>query len=168
ADIGFDTIADEVANASWTWIITAFVLSQLTNVGEWISLTGFVPRVPFWPTLKFRYAIAFISLAVPSDAGSIAMNIRYMQKQGVAWAAAVAQGPLLTIFSKAFDIILLVLSAKAIGETVNIDDVDSGPVLRIIVLVVVLVVVGAAVAFAVPKLRHMVLPPLKEGLAAIR
>ncbi|MCP4085694.1 MAG: hypothetical protein GY745_11650 [Actinomycetia bacterium] len=168
ADIGFDTIADEVANASWTWIITALVLSQLTNVGEWISLTGFVPRVPFWPTLKFRYAIAFISLAVPSDAGSIAMNIRFMQKQGVAWAAAVAQGPLLTIFTKAFDIILLVLSAKVIGETVNLDDVDSGPVLRIIVLVVVLVVVGAAVAFAVPKLRHMVLPPLKEGLAAIR
>ncbi|MCP5028564.1 MAG: hypothetical protein GY929_19990 [Actinomycetia bacterium] len=62
----------------------------------------------------------------------------------------------------------MVLSAKVIGETVNLDDVDSGPVLRIIVLVVVLVVVGVAVTFAVPKLRHMVLPPLKEGLAAIR
>ena len=168
SDIGLETLADEVANASWAWIITAFVMAQLTNVGEWVSLTAFVPRVPFGPTIRFRYAISFISLAVPSDAGAIAMNIRYMQKQGVTWAAAVAQGPLLTIFSKGFDVILLVLSAKVVGETVKLDDVDSGPVLRLIVLVVVLVVIGLIVTLAVPKLRNRILPPVKEGFAAIR
>ncbi|MCP5030682.1 MAG: hypothetical protein GY939_02690 [Actinomycetia bacterium] len=168
ADIGFDTIADEVADASWAWIIAALVLAQLTNVGEWISLTGLVPLVPFGPTFRFRYAIAFISLAVPSEAGAITMNIRYMQKQGVPWAAAVAQGPLLTIFSKGFDIILLILSARIIGETVELDDVDSGPVLRIIILVVVLAILGVIVTLVVPKLRNMVIPPIKEGFAAVR
>ncbi len=168
SDIGFDTIADEVADASWAWIVTAFIAAQLTNVGEWISLTGLVPRVPFGPTIKFRYAIAFISLAVPSDAGSIAMNIRYMQKQGVPWTAAVAAGPLLPSFTKAFDIILLLLSVQVVGETVEFDDVDSGPALRLIALVIVAVVIGAIVTLVVPKLRQRVLPPIKEGFVAVR
>lgn len=167
-DIGLDTIADEVANASWAWIVTAFVLAQLTNVGEWVSLTGFVPGVPFGPTFRFRYAISFISLAVPSDAGAIAMNIRYMQKQGVPWTAAAAQGPLLTIFSKGFDVLLLLLSAKVIGETVDLDEIDGGPALRLLLLVVVLVIVGVIVTLIVPKLRNRVVPPIKEGMSAIR
>ena len=96
------------------------------------------------------------------------MNIRYMQKQGVPWAAAAAQGPLLTIFSKGFDVILLLLSAKVVGETVELDDVDAGPALRLLLLVVVLVVVGVIVTFMVPKLRNQVLPPIKEGLSAVR
>jgi uncharacterized membrane protein YbhN (UPF0104 family) len=140
----------------------------LTNVGEWVSLTGFVPGVPFGPTFRFRYAISFISLAVPSDAAAIAMNIRFMQKQGVPWAAAAAQGPLLTIFSKGFDVVLLLLSAKVVGETVELDDVDAGPALRLLLLVVVLLVVGVIVTLMVPKLRNQVLPPIKEGLSAVR
>lgn len=168
SEIGLDTIADEVSNASWAWIVTAFVFAQLTNVGEWVSLTGFVPGVPFGPTFRFRYAISFISLAVPSDAGAIAMNIRYMQKQGVPWTAAAAQGPLLTIFSKGFDVILLLLSARVVGESIDLEGVDAGPALRLLLLVVVLVVVGLIVTLLVPKLRNRIVPPVKEGLLAVR
>ena len=57
-------------------VVVAFVLAQLTNVGEYISLTGMVDRpVPFGPTIMFRYALSFISLAVPSDAGAIAIAV---------------------------------------------------------------------------------------------
>jgi hypothetical protein len=111
-DIGLDTIADEMSNAQWSWVLVAFVCAQLTNVGEYISLAGVVGfPIPFGPTIMFRYALSFISLAVPSEAGTIAMNIRYQQKLGVPAAAAVAQGPLLTVFSKGFDVILLIVSA---------------------------------------------------------
>jgi uncharacterized membrane protein YbhN (UPF0104 family) len=169
SDIGFDVIVEELSSAIIGWVILAFIFAQLTNAGEWVSLTGVVDReVPFGPTIMFRYALSFISLAVPSDAASIGMNIRYMQKLGVSTAAAVAQGPLLTVFSKGFDILLLLISMRIIGQTIDLDDLDAGPILRLVVLVVVLAGIGVVITLVVPKLRRMVLPPLKEGFGAIR
>ena len=125
-DIGLDTIVEEMSNASWSWVVVALVFAQLTNVGEYFSLSGVVGfPIPFGPTIMFRYALSFISLAVPADAGAIAMNIRYQQKMGVPVAAAVAQGPLLTLFSKGFDVILLLVSAKFIGEALDTDSLDA-------------------------------------------
>jgi len=128
AEIGFGTIADQMGSADWSWLLLAFVFAQLTNVGEYISLTGIVGRpMPFAPTIMFRYAISFIGLAVPGDAGAIAMNVRYMQKLGVSASAAVAQGPLMVIVSKVFDVILLALSVRFLGAEVDLDEVTAGP-----------------------------------------
>ncbi|TML19840.1 MAG: flippase-like domain-containing protein [Actinobacteria bacterium] len=169
ADIGFDTIANQLGGADWSWVVIAFVLAQLTNVGEYVSLTGMVARpVPFAPTIMFRYAIAFVGLAVPGDAGAIAMNVRYMQKLGVSASAAVAQGPLLVIVSKTFDLILLALSARFLGEGVDLHDVSTGPLFRLLVWVVVGVSIGLVVMFLVPKIRNLVVPPVKEALGAIK
>jgi len=168
-DIGLDTIADAMADANWTWVVVAFVLAQLTNVGEYLSMVGVVGfRVPFGPTMLFRYALSFISLAVPSDAGAIAMNIRYQQKLGVPAAAAVAQGPLLTIVSKAFDVILLLLSARFIGEAIKTDELDVGSFLDLIVLVVVVAVIAIVVVVAVPSLRARMMPHVREGFGAVK
>lgn len=169
ADIGFDTIVDQFADARWSWVVTAFVLAQLVNVGEYLSLTGLVHRpVPFGPTFIFRYALSFISLAVPSDAGAIAMNIRYMRKLGVPTAAAVAQGPLLTVVSKGFDIVLLLLSVRVVGDSITFDDFEAGPALRLALLVVVLFVVGVIVIIAVPAIRRRIVPQLKVAYTDVR
>jgi uncharacterized membrane protein YbhN (UPF0104 family) len=169
ADIGLDAIADEVADARWSWVVVALILAQLTNVGEYISLSGMVDRpVPLGPTLMLRYAISFMSLALPSEAGAIALNIRYMVRLGVSSAAAAAQGPLLTIVAKGLDLILLIITSRIIGQTIELDDVDSGPVLRLLILIVVLGVVGIVVTLAVPKFRRLVFPPIKDAVAAVR
>ncbi len=168
-DIGLDTIADEMAGAAWTWVVIAFLLAQFTNVGEYFSLVGVIGGpAPFGPTLMFRYALSFISLAVPSDAGAIAMNVRYQQKLGVPAAAAIAQGPLLTIVSKGFDVILLLLSAKFAGEALDTDQLEAGPILRLIVVVLVVAVLAIVVVAIVPALRARMLPHIKEGLGAIK
>lgn len=169
AGIGIETVVDQFADARWSWVVTAFVLAQLTNVAEYLSLTGLVHRpVPFGPTIIFRYALSFISLAVPSEAGAIAMNVRYMRKLGVPAPAAIAQGPLLTVVSKSFDILLLILSARIIGESITFDDVDGGPALRLVLLVVVLFIVGVIVTFAVPQIRRRILPHLKVAVVQVR
>ncbi len=169
ADIGFDTIVDQFAGARWSWVVTAFVLAQLVNVGEYLSLTGLVHRpVPFGPTFIFRYALSFISLALPSEAGAIAMNIRYMRKLGVPAAAAVAQGPLLTVVSKAFDVVLLLLAGRVLGESITLDDFEAGPALRLALLVVVLFVVGVIITVAVPGIRRRIVPQLKLAYTDVR
>ncbi len=162
--IGIDTIVDEMSNASWEWLAVALVMAQLTNVGEYFSLAGVMGQpIPFGPTIMFRYAISFISLAVPSDAGAIAMNIRYQQHLGVAPAAAVAQGPLLTIVSKSFDVILLLVTAQFVSANVDLDEIDIGPVVRLVILIVVVALIAVSVVAAVPKWRQMVTPHLRGG-----
>lgn len=169
AGIGFDTIAQEMSDAMWAWVVVAFLTAQLTNVGEYLSLVGVVGSpVPFGPTMMFRYALSFISLAVPSDAGAIAMNVRYQQKLGVPPAAAIAQGPLLTLVSKGFDIILLLLSVRFITQSVDFGDVDFGPIVKLVVVIGVIVVAAIGAVAAMPKLRARMLPHVKEGFVAVR
>ena len=168
-DIGIDTIVEELSNASWSWVIVALVCAQLTNIGEYFSLAGVVGSpVPFGPTIMFRYALSFISLAVPADAGAIAMNIQYQRKLGVPVAAAVAQGPLLTLFSKGFDVILLLVSAKFIGEALDTEAVDLGKIVRLVCLVVVAAIVACVVVVAVPRLRAKMLPHVTAGFGAVK
>jgi uncharacterized membrane protein YbhN (UPF0104 family) len=116
----------------------------------------------------YRYALSFISLAVPADAGAIAMSIRYQQKLGVPIAAAAAQGPLLTVFSKGFDVILLIVSAKFIGEALDTDSLDLGKVVRLVVLVVIAAIVATVIVLAVPRLRARMLPHLSAGFGAVK
>lgn len=169
AEIGFDTIIEQLSNASWGWVALAFVIAQTTNLGEILTLTGVIGKpVPFGPTLMYRYAISFISLAVPSDAGAIAMSVRYQQKLGVPAAAAVAQGPLLMVISKGFDIILLLISARIVGSSFDTDEVDFGPVVKLVVLVVIVAVLAIVAVFAIPKLRAKAMPRLREGIGAIK
>ena len=168
-DIGLDTIVEEMSNATWSWVVVALVFAQLTNVGEYFSLSGVVGfPIPFGPTIMFRYALSFISLAVPADAGAIAMNIRYQQKLGVPVAAAVAQGPLLTLFSKGFDVILLLVSAKFIGEALDTESLDLAKIVRLVGLIVVAAVVACVVVAAVPRLRAKTLPHLTAGFSAVK
>ncbi len=168
ADIGFETIVDELSTASLSWVVTAFVLAQMTNVGEWVSLTGLVQRpVPFGPTILFRYSLSFVSLAVPSEAGAIAMNIRYMRKLGVPAANAIAQGPFLTVVSKGLDIILLLLASRVVGASITLDDFDPGPILNVVLLVVVLAVAGIVVTLVVPSIRNRIVPPIREAFSSI-
>ncbi len=168
-DIGLDTIADQIDDAVWAWVVVALILAQLTNVGEYFSLVGVVGfQVPFGPTMMFRYALSFISLAVPSEAGAIAMNVRYQQKLGVAPAAAIAQGPLLTIFSKGFDLILLLLSARFIGEAIDTDQIELGPIVRLVAVVIIVAIVAIVVVAAVPKLRAKAVPHIREGFSAVK
>ena len=168
-DIGLDTIATQMQDAIWAWVVVALITAQLTNVGEYFTMVGVIGRpVPFGPTMMFRYALSFISLAVPSDAGAIAMNVRYQQKLGVSPAAAIAQGPLLTIISKAFDVILLLITARYVGEALDTGQVEFGPVLRLVGVVVILGAVALIAVFAVPSLRARMLPHIKEGFSAVK
>jgi uncharacterized membrane protein YbhN (UPF0104 family) len=168
-ELGLETIASEIGSAAWGWVVVAFVLAQLTNVGEYVTLTGVMGRpAPFGPTILFRYALSFVSLAVPSEAGAIAMNVRYQQRLGVPSAAAITQGPLISIISRGFDLILLAITAPIVGGSVDIDDLDFGAAGKLIIAVVVIGAL-AILAFAlVPKLRAKALPHIKEGFHAVK
>ena len=72
AEIGFDTIADELREADVPWVVSRLVLAQLTFVAQAISLQGAVATpLPLLPCVVLQSAIKFINLTVPSSAGRI-------------------------------------------------------------------------------------------------
>jgi uncharacterized membrane protein YbhN (UPF0104 family) len=170
ASIDLDTFLEELADASVGWLLVALVVSQLTNVAETISMTGVVSRpIPFGPTMQFQYATSYIGLAVPSDAGRIAMTIRYLQKLGVPTRVAVGQGPFTTVFGYLIDAVLLLVTLQVVGTSLELpDDADFSGFLTFLTILVVGVVVGVVVVLAVPKLRRKILPSVKETVLELK
>src|SRR5260370_32507707 len=67
-----------------------------TNVAFAIALLGTVrTRLPLGPTTELQVAMSFSNLAIPAVGGT-AVQIRFLQKQGVDLASAVASGGLLS------------------------------------------------------------------------
>jgi uncharacterized membrane protein YbhN (UPF0104 family) len=112
--------------------------------------------------------MSFIALAVPGEVGAIALNTRFMQKLGISTGRALAQGPILMLFSKSTDIILLALTARYAGDTVNFDVLSEGAVFRLLTFAIMAAAIGAIVIVSVPKIRNRVLPPLRESIAAVK
>ena len=84
ASIGFDTIVDELREAELAWVLLALILAQASFIGSGISVRGAVPTpLALLPCVVLQSAIKFINLTMPSSAGRIGMNLRFLQRQGV-------------------------------------------------------------------------------------
>jgi hypothetical protein len=93
ADIGFGTIADQLAGADVGWVVFALVIAQLTFVTQGVSLRGSVlTPLPLLPCVVLQSAIKFINATVPSSAGRIGMNVRFLQQMGASSGEALAAG----------------------------------------------------------------------------
>jgi uncharacterized membrane protein YbhN (UPF0104 family)/tRNA A-37 threonylcarbamoyl transferase component Bud32 len=170
ASIDLEAFLDEVADASIGWLLVAFVLSQLTNVAETVSMMGVVSRsIPVGPTMQFQYATSYISLAVPSDAGRIAMTIRYLQKLGVPTKIAVGQGPFTTVFGYLIDALLLILTSRVVGTSLELpDDADFSGFVTVLTIAAIVIIGGVVAVFAIPKLRNRILPGVKETVLELK
>jgi glycosyltransferase 2 family protein len=168
--IDLTTFVDELANASIGWLVVALLISQATVIADTVALSGIVSQhVPFGPTIHFQYATSYIGLAVPSDAGRIAMTIRYLQKLGVPTNVAVGQGPFTTVIGWGFDAILLVVTARVVGTSLELpDDADLSVVVTVFMVIVAAAIVGAVVVLVVPALRDRVVPAVVGALREMR
>src|SRR5436190_8426514 len=83
AKIGFGTIAAELGRAQVAWIVVGLIVAQLTFVAGGVSFRGAVPApLPLLPCVVLQSAIKFINLTVPSSAGRIGINVRFLQRMG--------------------------------------------------------------------------------------
>ena len=169
-DIGFDTIRDELSNASWQWLLVAVVVAQLPRVAQSFSTLGASPHpLRLGPVAALQFAITFVNLAVPSSAARVAMNVRFFQRLGLTVAAALSIGVLDSVAGFVVQAFILVgiplLGLGSLG--LSLEGVDFEHTTLILVLVVVLVT-ALIVTVTVPKLRDLVLPPLREMLGTLR
>jgi len=77
--------------ANWAWVGIAAVMAAITFVGAAMSLQGFVlEKLSLIRTFLAQLAAGFATLVTPPTLGTVAVNVRYLQRAGVAPAVAAA------------------------------------------------------------------------------
>jgi glycosyltransferase 2 family protein len=168
ADIGFETIARELGDADVAWVVVGLLLAQSAFIGSGISVRGAVAApLPLLPCVVLQSAIKFINLAVPSSAGRIGMNLRFLQQMGVPRTQALASGAVDDVSETMVQTALLLVSVPLVGASIDTSRFH-GPDTRLVVGIGVALVISAVAVLAVPKLRQKVLPEVKNALAGVR
>ena len=167
AEIGFDTIGRELGEADAAWVVVALLLAQFAFVGSGISVRGAVSSpLALLPCIVLQSAIKFINLTVPSSAGRIGMNLRFLQQMGVPRAQALAAGAVDDASETMVQVALLLIVLPIVGASVDTSQFH-GPDTRLLAAIGVALAISAAAVLAVPKMRDKVVPQVKSALSGV-
>jgi uncharacterized membrane protein YbhN (UPF0104 family) len=160
-DVGLDTIADALSEASLGWVAVAFVTGQLPRVAQALATMGASSHpLALGPTTALQMSVTFINLAVPSTAARAAMVVRFYQKQGVPPAQALTFGTLdgISGFIVQIAILVLTLGFGLASLDLSLDRPDDGgnSAGGLLVVVILAVAAGLIALFVVPSLRAYV------------
>jgi uncharacterized membrane protein YbhN (UPF0104 family)/tRNA A-37 threonylcarbamoyl transferase component Bud32 len=169
AAIGFGTIAHEIAKADPAWVVVALILAQATFIGSGVSVRGAVMTpLALLPCVVLQSAIKFINLTVPSSAGRIGMNIRFLQRMGAPLPEAIAAGAVDDASETIVQVALFLVVIPFVHANLDTSKFHgAGPNSRLVGALVVALVIGIVVVLAVPKLHAKVVPPLREALSGL-
>ena len=162
------TLWDTVTSADPWWLTAAMLVSFATNCATAIALMGTVPiALPLWRTSELQLSMSFSNLAIPA-VGGMAAQIRFLQKQGVDLASAVASGGLLiNVGNILANAVLLGIAIALSPATFRAQSIPVSEIVQVVVLAVIALAVVAGLAFGIPRLRRMVLPPIKSATITI-
>ena len=169
ADIGFGTIADELANADVAWVVAALVIAQLTFVAQGVSLRGSVlTPLPLLPCVVLQSAIKFINATVPSSAGRIGMNVRFLQQMGAGTGEAVAAGTVNDASETVVQVLVVLATLPIVKGHIDTSQVDlKAPDGRLVAAIVGALLAVIVVVLVVPSLRAKVLPTVRTALSSL-
>jgi glycosyltransferase 2 family protein len=169
AEIGFDTIVDELRRAEPAWVLLALILAQVAFIGSAISVRGAVPApLALLPCIVLQSAIKFINLTVPSSAGRIGMNLRFLQRQGVPSGQALASGAVDDLSETIVQAALFLVALSFVNVQVDTSQFGgTGPDTRLLIGIGVALLASAVIVLSVPKMRNKVVPEVRGALAGL-
>ena len=157
-----------VRGADWALVVLAFALAVLTDVVYGITFLGNVPmRIPIWPSIELQIGMAFSNLAVPVAADA-AIQIRFLQKNGLDLAAATATGGVLSSVTEiGVQLALFLVAIRLSPDTIDIGDIQTGKIAAVLLIAAFVVGVGAAIVFSVRRIRQAVVEHLLRGARTV-
>ncbi len=155
-----------VLEAHPLWIVVGLAASIATYVGATVSVAGSVTDpVPTFRTFLAQLASSFTNRVTPAKVGGMALNVRYLTKQGIDAATATTGIALSTAVGTVVHILLTTIAALWAGN-VGLPGIQLPP-WRTVLVGVGAVVVGLALVVAIPPVRRWctdtVLPPLRRA-----
>ena len=157
-----------VRHASVAWVAVALMLSLLTNLPYAIALIGSVPRrLPLWPTTELQVAMSYSNLAVPG-VGGLALQVRYLQRQGIDLASALAAGGILSMFgSVATQIAMFGAAIWIAPDSFHLDKLPVSGIVRSVGIGLIAIAVLLGIAFGIGPVRRFVGAPVANAARTI-
>ena len=157
-------IIEQIGDADWAWTPLVVLASFMTYVGASVSLAGAIPqRLPVGPLVTSSFGSSFASKLAPAGIGGMALNMRFLQKQGVDRAVAVSGIGLNTIAGLVGHLTLvgvfLVWAGRDAFGSFKLPDP------KYFVIGIAVVAALALIALAVPQTRRLLRARLVPVLA---
>lgn len=147
-------------------------LAVALGVASWLSfamaLSGSVrARLPLLPNLRVQLAGALSQLALPF--GSAALQIRFLQRQGVDLATAVSAAGFIATFGLfVAQVGVFAVATAASPHPLTLAALPTGTLVTLLEVGVAAVLVVTVLVFAVRPLRQRFVPPITRGAGALR
>ncbi|WP_330459702.1 flippase-like domain-containing protein [Streptomyces sp. NBC_00820] len=152
------------ARAQWGWLIAAVLFSALSYVAAAMALLGFVPeRVSFPRTVAAQVAGSFVKIVAPAAVGGVALNTRFLQRQGVRPGLAVASVGASQLFGLGCHILMLL----SFGYLTGTEKTPSLSPSRTVIAGLLTVAVLVLVVTSVPLLRKFVSTRVRSLFAGV-
>jgi undecaprenyl-diphosphatase len=164
-------IVERVQEANWAWMAPLLVASAGTYLAATMSISGCVPgHLPPGPTFFAQVASSFASKVAPAGLGGMALNVRYLQRQGIDAAVATSGIGFNAVAGVAGHLTLIAVFIGLAGREAFGDFKLPSPRSFLIGMGVALAV--GAIAAAVPATRKLIrtklLPILGRSIAGLR
>ncbi|WP_317445277.1 lysylphosphatidylglycerol synthase domain-containing protein [Streptomyces collinus] len=152
------------SQAQWGWVAAAVLFSALSYVAAAMALLGFVPeRVPFLRTVGAQVAGSFVKIVAPAAVGGVALNTRFLQRQGVRPGLAVASVGASQLFGLGCHILMLL----SFGYLTGTEKTPSLSPSRTVIAGLLTVAVLVLVVTSVPFLRKFVVTRVRSLFAGV-
>jgi uncharacterized membrane protein YbhN (UPF0104 family)/tRNA A-37 threonylcarbamoyl transferase component Bud32 len=168
--IGVRELLDVLSEAKLGWVFAAIILAEMTLVADALSMQAAVSTaIPLGPTTLLESAIKLVNLSTPASAGKIALNIRYLQKQGSDAAIAVTQGALDGLAGFVVQALILVLLLPTVDFHFDSSgDADHSGIVTVLAIVVAGAAIGLVIGALLPRVRKRVMPYIAAGRDDVR
>ncbi len=161
--LNFEDLRDALTDANPWWMLAAFLVGLGTYVGAAVALRAYAQeRVPFGETLLVQVAASVVTLVAPAGFGPAALNLRFLQKKGVATTPAIATVSITQISQFLVTVILLIILSLFTGDLGNLS-LPSGSIMIAIGVIALI----AFVIFAIKPIRQWLLGRIRPTLQQI-
>lgn len=148
------------------WLGVAVGWSAVTYLGPALVLVAFAPhRLPLWRSTLVQVAASFVTVVTPPTVGHIGLNVRYLQRSGLAIpvaAAAVGVGQVVTVV---VTVILLLAAGWLSGLSFERPSLlPSGGVVAVLLGAAALLALAAALPASRRFLRRQLEPLVRTAL----
>jgi uncharacterized protein (TIRG00374 family) len=176
-NIDFAAVRENLANASWGWLVFAVFFAQVPRLSQTLSTMGSMSApVRFGPVYVLQLATSYLNLAVPGGIGRMTVFIRFFQRLGLPPSAAVTAGAIDSLTGNVLQVVLVVLLAIFSAEEVSLDlQAPGSGALHLLWILISLLVTVVAVVLLVGRIRRAIVdrlktwwPQIRQALAALR
>ena len=124
--------------------------------------------LPLGPCVAVESADKFLNLTVPGAAGSIALNTRFLQRQGAETVEALAASPIAGLCQTIVQILLVLCLLPFVRLHLDTSQLSGAVPSGTFVAVIFAILVGVvATVLMIPALRNKVVPQIKSAARSL-